>query len=237
MHRCIVCALVLFIGAARAAIDHTAIKADTRRLIHFSESFGFSLHGILELQLRDLKIYKERSSKTAPAGDINYDRFGFFIAPADADIKLEQEDLPKHCSLDDPYVKTLFRFSDSDVQKLLKNASAHVMNRNFTFPKGGELKLHFANCESDTPVSFKARIAMYNVDRHGRRVYLSVGQTELTVVYWVRTLSVLFALVAPHTDGSHPHACSGCLPCLLAARSRGPGSCTSPGTRRTRSTS
>jgi hypothetical protein len=193
------CALtVLLIGAARAAIEHAVIKADTRRLIHMSESFGFAKRGILELQVRDLKMNKERSSRAAPAGDINCDRFGFFIAPADADIKLEQEDVPKHCSLDEPYGRTLFRFSFSDVHwKLLlagNNASlAHVMNRNFSFPQGGRLKLHFANCESDVAVSFEATMAMYNVDRLRRRVYLSVGWTELTTVYWVSLMRLLVA--------------------------------------------
>jgi hypothetical protein len=251
MHRCtsataMTCALmVLLIGAARAAIEHAVIKADTRRLIHMSESFGFAKRGILELQVRDLKMYKERSSRAAPARDINYDRFGFFVVFADADAKLEQWETPTDCSLDEAYVKNLFLFSDGDVQKLLlagKNASlAHVMNRNFTFPRGGSLTLHFANCESDVAVSFEATMAMYNVDKLGRRVYLSVGWTELTTVYWVSVIQLICGcwllpmLWLPRRD-AHPHRhcpCLGCrcrLACTTLPRLYGCCSFTRPGT-------
>lgn len=64
-------------------------------------------------------------------------------------------------------------------------------NSNVTFhvdiKDGGRFFLYFANCETYTPVSFAARIEMYNLvgPAGERRDYLSVGETELNVVYWV----------------------------------------------------
>jgi hypothetical protein len=51
---------------------------------------------------------------------------------------------------------------------------------------GGRFYLYFANCEAFTPVSFSIRVEQYNlVGPNGRKDYLSVGETELNVVYWV----------------------------------------------------
>lgn len=35
-------------------------------------------------------------------------------------------------------------------------------------------------------MSFQARIAMYNLRADNSRDYLSVGETELDIMYWVR---------------------------------------------------
>jgi hypothetical protein len=64
-------------------------------------------------------------------------------------------------------------------------------NPNITFhvdiKDGGRFFLYFANCEPYTPVSFEIRVEQYNyVGPSGRKDYLSVGETELNVVYWVR---------------------------------------------------
>lgn len=60
---------------------------------------------------------------------------------------------------------------------------------NFTFhvevENGGWYYLYFANCETQTPVSFNLHLEMYNMLPSGSKDYLSVGQTELDVVYWV----------------------------------------------------
>jgi hypothetical protein len=51
---------------------------------------------------------------------------------------------------------------------------------------GGRFFLYFANCEAFTPVSFSIRVEQYNyVGPNDKRDYLSVGETELNVVYWV----------------------------------------------------
>lgn len=44
---------------------------------------------------------------------------------------------------------------------------------------------YFANCDG-AAVSFSVRVAAYNLKPDGSRDYLSVGETELDVVYWVR---------------------------------------------------
>jgi hypothetical protein len=44
--------------------------------------------------------------------------------------------------------------------------------------------LYFVNCAGEVAVSWTARIAMYNLRPDGGRDYLSVGETELSTLYW-----------------------------------------------------
>ena len=50
--------------------------------------------------------------------------------------------------------------------------------------------LYFVNCDPGAAVSFKARLSMYNLKPDGKRDYLSIGETELDTVYWVRAALV-----------------------------------------------
>ena len=50
----------------------------------------------------------------------------------------------------------------------------------------GEYSLFFANCLEDTVVSFDIRVSLYNVDSNGSPDFLSVGETELPIIYMVR---------------------------------------------------
>jgi hypothetical protein len=82
-------------------------------------------------------------------------------------------------------------------------------NPNITFhvdiKDGGRFFLYFANCEPYTPVSFEIRVEQYNyVGPSGRKDYLSVGETELNVVYWVRRLWLCWR-------GGVPRGWGGCL--------------------------
>jgi hypothetical protein len=184
--------LLSFLVACQATIERSFLHTDTRRLIHFSEGFGFGSHGMLEIELRDIKIYTPKAKKSTK---VDYKKFGFFLAHTAADIKLEQEDTPKNCALDRPQGRrVLFRFNDTDVQRAIAASTSGskgndtVVRKSYEFKEGGSYKLHFANCETDAPVSLKARIVMYNVDaqRQNRRYYLSIGETELATMYTVR---------------------------------------------------
>ena len=49
----------------------------------------------------------------------------------------------------------------------------------------GEYSLFFANCLEETVVSFDIRVSLYNVDSSGSPDFLSVGETELPIIYMV----------------------------------------------------
>ncbi len=56
----------------------------------------------------------------------------------------------------------------------------------FKVENSGLFYLYFANCEPNMPVSFDSVIELYNVNKWGGKDYLSVGETQLETVYWVR---------------------------------------------------
>lgn len=78
-----------------------------------------------------------------------------------------------------------FTFQDSNIQAII-NGDIDNFTFHFTVQNGGLFYLYFANCEVDTPVSFHSKISMYNIDSTGKKDYLSVGESHLSIVFWVR---------------------------------------------------
>eukprot|EP00198_Chlamydomonas_reinhardtii_P007568 XP_001696905.1 G protein-coupled seven transmembrane receptor [Chlamydomonas reinhardtii] len=173
--------LVLALGA-HAKIHHSVVDKDDRPLIPLTEAFGFAEGGKLDITIRDIGLYRLHGSQEDVS---NWENFGFFLSPVEADAALEQDltDSSK-CILND--VNNLFTFKDSSVQNL-ESFTFHFVVQN-----GGLFYLYFANCEVDTPISFSSVIEMYNVDTYGRKDYLSVGDTSLDAVYWA--MFALFTL-------------------------------------------
>lgn len=52
----------------------------------------------------------------------------------------------------------------------------------------------FVNCEKGAAVSLRATISMFNLKPDGRRDYLSIGETELDVIYWVSDVMLVCVL-------------------------------------------
>ncbi|PNH06279.1 hypothetical protein TSOC_007366 [Tetrabaena socialis] len=188
MARCatLLALLAAVLALASAKIHHSIVEKDDRPLIPLSDAFGFAEGGKLDISIRDIGLYRLHGSQE----DIsNWEKFGFFLSPVEADAALEQDltDNTK-CILND--VNNLFTFKDSSVQNVIQGKLD-----NFTFhfvvQNGGLFYLYFANCEPDTPVSFNSLIEMYNVDSKGRKDYLSVGDTSLDAVYWAGAVLLL----------------------------------------------
>ena len=89
-----------------------------------------------------------------------------------------------NCLLDDQdYL--LFRFSDKNTQAVVEGKKPNVTFR-VDITDGGLSTVYFANCENSMPVSFDVRVESYNlVGPEGRKDYLSIGESELDVMYWV----------------------------------------------------
>lgn len=171
--------LVLALGA-HAKIHHSVVDKDDRPLIPLTEAFGFAEGGKLDITIRDIGLYRLHGSQEDVS---NWENFGFFLSPVEADAALEQDltDSSK-CILND--VNNLFTFKDSSVQNVILG-KLESFTFHFVVQNGGLFYLYFANCEVDTPISFSSVIEMYNVDTYGRKDYLSVGDTSLDAVYWV----------------------------------------------------
>ncbi len=171
---------VLGVVGSQAKVHTAVVDKDDRRLIPLTDAFGFAADGKLDIRIRDIELYRLHGSSEL----IDSEKFGFFLSPVEADPALEQDLVQETpgCILDD--VNNLFTFKDSSVQNVIKgNLTEFAFH--FVVKNGGLFYLYFANCEDDTPVSFTSEIEMYNVNAHGGKDYLSIGDTHLDAVYWV----------------------------------------------------
>lgn len=186
MRLCLLLSLALLcLGSANAKVENVDVQRDDRALIPLSEPFGFDAGGRLDIELSSVDIFvKHDKLKQNVSTPVNFDNFGFFVTPADDEVAFEQEIMDARCPLADDD-KILFTFSDAKVLDLISGA-ATSMKFSATIENGGQFFLYFANCEDMVPVSFKARVDMYNFNSKGRKDFLSVGETELVAVYWVR---------------------------------------------------
>lgn len=176
--------LVLLALGAQARIHHSPVEHDDRKLIPLTDAFGFADGGEIEITVSDVAIYQRHDSSEEIDLQVLGDHFGFFLSSVEADAALEQDlsDESK-CVLDD--VHNLFTFKDSALQNIVKGKADNATFK-FVVKGGGLYYLYFANCEQLTPVSFDAWIEMYNVGSDGvTRDYLSLGETELSSVYFV----------------------------------------------------
>jgi hypothetical protein len=175
---------------ALGKIHHSVVDADDRQVIQLTEGFGFAGgdRGHIRMSLRDITIYV---SHKEDAVKLDYDQFGFFLWPVEDDGVLAAElATGKDCILSKIKPSHMPTFKDSQVQAVL-NQEATVAEFKRTLDNAGLFYLYFANCDTSHPVSFDARIELYNMDSNGRKDYLSVGETQLEELYWASVVCVL----------------------------------------------
>lgn len=191
-HLALLLGLVLLLTAwqpVQGRIEYSHIWRDDRPLIPITAPFAFADRGHIDITLKDIGMYRRHDQVES---DYSLANFGFFLSSWDGQMALDQDLLAGKCVLQDQEHK-LFTFADRKVAAVIEGK-----NPNITFhvdiKDGGRFFLYFANCEPYTPVSFAIRVEQYNlVGPNGRKDYLSVGETELNVVYWV--MAGLFALL------------------------------------------
>eukprot|EP00879_Flechtneria_rotunda_P012246 GHRR01012790.1.p2 GENE.GHRR01012790.1~~GHRR01012790.1.p2 ORF type:complete len:189 (+),score=53.41 GHRR01012790.1:122-688(+) len=163
-----------------ARIDYVHVFRDDRPLVDITQAFGFGSRGNINITLWDITIWRRHDQVEA---DYQYGNFGFFLADMDAELYL-QDFVQQKCLLDDRGFK-LFTFADMKVAAVVDGKTPEF-TFHFDVQGGGQFALYFANCEQQTPVSFQIRVEMYNlVGPDDRKDYLSVGETELDITYWV----------------------------------------------------
>lgn len=113
---------------------------------------------------------------------------GLFLSAMEPDVAVQQDIDNTQCILGTLQGNMLPKFSDSAIRRVIDKKledGVEGAKFEFTIERGGQFSLFFANCEDDTPVSFEIRVEMFNFNSGGKD-YLSVGETELDVVFWVR---------------------------------------------------
>lgn len=162
--------LAFFMPLSYAEIKQTPIKADSRSVIGF-EKFGFTYNGYLGIILTNISYPSEISNSE------ELSLMGFFLVTEEnwVQVLIEYSELGEsdaRCVLQNSHINPLFTFQEID-------PSSGMVNKSFTAPSADEYNLKFANCLPSVQVSMNVRTAMYNLQRNGKKDYLSIGQTQL----------------------------------------------------------
>jgi hypothetical protein len=193
---------------------------DDRALIEITQPFGFGSRGHIDIVLRDISIWRRHDSED----DYKLGNFGFFLANINsASSSVTQEMLSQACLLEERDLLKLFTFADPKVEAVIDGKAPNV-TFHVEVKDGGLFSVFFANCEQRTPVSFGMKVSAYNlVGPQGRKDYLSIGEGELDVMYWVSssssnrlaTRTCWEGLAAEHAQHELWQTATGMLPVVL----------------------
>ncbi|KAK3018830.1 hypothetical protein RJ639_003458 [Escallonia herrerae] len=166
--------LLFLLSVAAADIRFSEVRSDDRPIIPFDE-FGFTHRGRLELNVSNIAL-----SNTSP--DLDLSNVGFFLCTRESWLHVLQqiEDAEITCALKSDQIKPVYTFQSLN--------SAQRFDAVYQQSEADQYTLVFANCLQQLKVSMNVRSAMYNLDKSGRRDYLSAGKTILPRVYFLFSL-------------------------------------------------
>jgi hypothetical protein len=168
-----------------AEISHTHVERDPRPIILF-ETFGFDNTGHIDMNVSDEVVYIPKDSPPA-----DQSMMGFFITTAEAETQLQIELRNGGCVLDNPNIHKLFTLADVEMGK---NEATGVYTHYYDVPDAREYSMFFANCQPNSVVSMKVRLAFYNIEAGGKKDYLPAGKTQLPKLFFLCFL--IYAIAA-----------------------------------------
>ncbi|KAJ6836848.1 uncharacterized protein M6B38_324535 [Iris pallida] len=177
--------LSVSIGRSSAEIRSMEVRSDARTIIPFDE-FGFArAAGVIELNVSGISL-------SDPNPDLDLSQLGFFLATRDAWLRVvtQIQSLDVTCPLQSDLVVLVFtldRLRSSSPSPSPFRAAGFSSVSNVSEPD--QYTLLFANCLPQLEVSMSVVSSMYNLDGSGRRVYLSVGEAVLPLVYFLLFLA------------------------------------------------
>ncbi|XP_054802695.1 protein CANDIDATE G-PROTEIN COUPLED RECEPTOR 7-like [Prosopis cineraria] len=178
---CVLILLLLFsvLSPSSAEIKSLTINSDTRPMILF-EKFGFTHKGHVSIAVSSVSVAALSSASQPQSSNL-----GFFLLNEESlvQVLIEIQQNPSFCVLDSHYISRLFTFRDLSPPPLAS------FNRSYPVTTPNEYSLFFANCAPETAVSMVVRTEVYNLDADGSKDYLSAGQTQLPVLYFLFSLA------------------------------------------------
>jgi len=182
---CLVVVLLACIDPSAARITEASVSRDDRNTILIARPFGFAAGGRIDIELSNQTLYRTPGSPKPDAS-----KLGIFITKSEPDSQVEP-DLGSDgtCILESKQVSTLFTFQEIST---LKDGDVVKYSNRISDEYAGVYSLFFANCLEETVVSFNIRVSLYNIDSDGDPNFLSVGESELPVIYM--TMFVLFTV-------------------------------------------
>lgn len=153
---------------------------DAHSVVLLAQPFGYGSAGHLTVTLQKLVLYRRHDQQDK---EFSLKNLGIILSSAASQPKF-QEYLNTHkCPLQDQELSIL-TFDSPEVQKLL-SGEAETAKLDVDVEAGGLASLYFINCEAGMPASFGIKIEQYNLVGAGRKDYLSAGDTQLDIMYWV----------------------------------------------------
>jgi len=181
-------ALVVLLGCAGCVagrVTDAAVRRDDRQIILIARPFGFGPDGHIDIVLANQTLYRPPGTPKPDAS-----KLGIFITTAEAETQLETDlGMDGTCILENKHVSTLFTFQEINT---LQEGDVVKYSNKISAEYAGEYSLFFANCLEDTVVSFDIQVSLYNVDMDGNPDFLSVGESELPIIYMA--MFVLFTV-------------------------------------------
>ncbi|KAI4387296.1 hypothetical protein MLD38_005139 [Melastoma candidum] len=176
--------LLTFLSPVGAEVKSHTLGSDPVSL-RFLESFGFSNTDRVVLSISSLRVSGPSSLLAS--------RAGFFIVPKEAipGLFLKMQIYPNSCPLDHTgHIIPLL------VLQNLSSSAQSSINYTNSVPYPGQFDLYFANCmPPHSRVSMHAHVEFFNVNRHGSRNYLTIGQTELPAIYFASSITCISFLL------------------------------------------
>jgi hypothetical protein len=175
----------LLLFPTTAEIKSLTMKSDTRPMIFF-EKFGFTPKGHVTISVSSVSVTALSSSSLLESSRLGFVLINDEVLPQVL-IMIQQN--PSFCVLYYRYTYHLFTFRD------LSPPPSASFNRSFPIIISNEYSLFFANCAIDTSVSMVIRTEIFNLDSNGSKNYLSAGQTQLPLLFYLFFFIYLFFFV------------------------------------------
>lgn len=182
----LLCAALLLVQvpAIEGKITTVEVKNDDRNIVLIARPFGFTRSGVIEVHLKDDKVFLPEGSP--PFQQDQKAKLGFFITTAEAETQLESDLSEGSCVLDNENIDRLFTFQELEQNRNEEGAEFTFDYMNKIAPdKGGEYSLFFANCLPQAVVSFNIHVSLYNENTNGAKDYLSAGEAMLPTVFMI----------------------------------------------------
>ena len=143
----LLCAALLLaqVPSFEGKITTVNVKNDDRNIVLIARPFGFTRSGVIEVHLKDDKVFLPEGSP--PFQQDQKSKLGFFITTAEVETQLESDLSEGSCVLDNENIDRLFTFQELEQNRNPEGSAYTFDYMNKIAPdKGGEYSLFFANC-------------------------------------------------------------------------------------------
>lgn len=185
--------------SANALKETLSIQDDARRAF-LVRSFGFATGGKLNVVIHDLEVFAPRGA------NVTKDDVALVIERSPEATRIDTSNSPPNEKRRVCFHREDIRAEDTEIIKLGVGFSRDNREVIRTISTPGFYHIYFSNCVPSSTVTLKMYISEYNVKPNGEMNYLSVGEQELPLLYFIFSglalIQIVCWLVILITNGS-----------------------------------